>query len=298
VLDKKHQRKKTVRTEEMSNAVVGAVIENPNTSLRRLCNLFEVSLRTIQRIMVDFKFHPYKLQTLQALHVNDHLLRHVFCREETLRIENDPLHLNNLLHSDEANFHLSGSVNRHNFRYWSDDNPHWVTEEPLHSPKVIVWAAVGVKRIIGPFFFDETVNGERYLLMLQTQFWPQLDVEEREVMRFMQDGAPPHWSRQVRNWLDEKLPTRWMGRGSANMPWPPRSPDLTMCDFFLWGYLKSVVYRKKLQNVQELKAAIVHAFSTVTDEMRQKSAFEYRRRLAKCAQLGGGHVEMEVVTQF
>ena len=24
--------------------------------------------------------------------------------------------------------------------------------------------------------------------------------------------------------------------------WPPRSPDLTICDFFLWGYVKDRVY--------------------------------------------------------
>ena len=53
----------------------------------------------------------------------------------------------------------------------------------------------------------------------------------------MQDGAPPHWSTIiVRDWLNEKLPNRWIGRGTdtdLNPKWPPRSPDLTLCDFFL-----------------------------------------------------------------
>jgi hypothetical protein len=26
------------------------------------------------------------------------------------------------------------------------------------------------------------------------------------------------------------------------MPWPPRSPDITPLDFFLWGYVKSNVF--------------------------------------------------------
>ena len=39
-----------------------------------------------------------------------------------------------------------------------------------------------------------------------------------------------------------RLPHRWIGRGVNNgqhlLLWPPRSPDLTPCDFFLWGYVK------------------------------------------------------------
>ena len=66
---------------------------------------------------------------------------------------------------------------------------------------------------------------------------------------FMQDRAPPHWSTIVRDWLNEKLPNRWIGRGAdtdLNTKWPPRSPDLTPCDFFLWGYIKSKVVLRLL----------------------------------------------------
>ena len=30
--------------------------------------------------------------------------------------------------------------------------------------------------------------------------------------------------------------------------WPPQSPDLNPCDFYLWGYLKSVVYNQLPKN--------------------------------------------------
>uniref|UniRef100_A0A914CBY8 Tc1-like transposase DDE domain-containing protein n=1 Tax=Acrobeloides nanus TaxID=290746 RepID=A0A914CBY8_9BILA len=62
----------------------------------------------------------------------------------------------------------------------------------------------------------------------------------------MLDGAPAHYSEDVRNLLDEHFPDRWIGRGTEQHPapyaWPPRSPDLTHMDFFFWGYLKSQVY--------------------------------------------------------
>jgi len=61
---------------------------------------------------------------------------------------------------------------------------------------------------------------------------------------FQQHGAPPHFHQDVRAYLDKNLPGQWIGRRGA-VEFPPRSPDLTPLDFYLWGTLKDVVYRKK-----------------------------------------------------
>jgi hypothetical protein len=50
---------------------------------------------------------------------------------------------------------------------------------------------------------------------------------------FHHDGAPPHFSWQAREILDQQFPERWMGRGGSRH-WPPRYPDLSHLDFFLW----------------------------------------------------------------
>ena len=135
--------------------------------------------------------------------------------------------------------------------------PHWTAEKPLHSPRTTVWAAIWDGGIIGPIFFDTNVNGDNYLHMLQSDFWPTFSsLPNNNQFFFMQDGAPPHWSTIVRDWLNEKLPNRWIGRGAdtdLNIKWPPRSPDLTPCDFFLWEYIKSKVYDSQPNNMDELK---------------------------------------------
>jgi hypothetical protein len=57
--------------------------------------------------------------------------------------------------SDESWFHrLSGYVNSQNMRMWSDENPHYYIEVPLHSQKIGVWAAISRRRLIGPIFFE------------------------------------------------------------------------------------------------------------------------------------------------
>ncbi|KAJ8950453.1 hypothetical protein NQ318_010331 [Aromia moschata] len=49
-------------------------------------------------------------------------------------------------------------------------------------------------------------------------------------MLFMQDGAPAHFSRLVRQYLNTTIPDRWIGRGSQ-MPWLAQSPDFNPLDF-------------------------------------------------------------------
>ncbi|KAJ8934736.1 hypothetical protein NQ318_001557 [Aromia moschata] len=66
--------------------------------------------------------------------------------------------------SDEATFCLNGTVNHQNYRYRSRTNPHWIIEAHIQHPqKLNVWAGIVTNRIIGPFFFEETLTGERYL---------------------------------------------------------------------------------------------------------------------------------------
>ena len=47
---------------------------------------------------------------------------------------------------------------------------------------------------------------------------------------FRQDGEPPHHSTRFRTYLSNKMPNNWIRRGGP-VEWPPRSPDLTLCDF-------------------------------------------------------------------
>jgi hypothetical protein len=57
-------------------------------------------------------------------------------------------------------------------------------------------------RIIEPFFFTEpTVTRNIYLDMLEQFSIPQLLPQQPNVI-FQQDGAPPHWSLDVRDFLD------------------------------------------------------------------------------------------------
>jgi hypothetical protein len=67
--------------------------------------------------------------------------------------------LDNIIWSDEACFKLSGHVNRHNCMYWADENPHFTIMSQLNQPGVTVWGALSSEGVVGPVFFDGTVDG-------------------------------------------------------------------------------------------------------------------------------------------
>jgi hypothetical protein len=144
--------------------------------------------------------------------------------------------------SDEATFHTCGKESRHNIRIWGSENLHSARKHVRDSKQVNVWCGMMKDRIIGPFFFIEpAVTGNIYLDTLEQFAVPQLLPQQPNVISQQQDGAPPHWSLDVRDFLDRTVPQRWIGRDGPTR-WPPRSPDITPLDFFLWGYVKDRVF--------------------------------------------------------
>ena len=76
----------------------------------------------------------------------------------------------------------------------------------------------------------------------------------------------------------------------GDLPWPPRSPDLSMCDFYLWGFLKSRVYAAKPRTLEELKTAIHENIQEIGEEILVKMEANFRNRLQICARENGHHL--------
>ncbi|GBL92253.1 hypothetical protein AVEN_35809-1 [Araneus ventricosus] len=143
-----------------------------------------------------------------------------------------------LIFNNESTFHISRKVNQYNSRIWGTEKPSTVNEHERDSAKVNVFCATSSRKLYGPFFFSErSVTSNVYLDMLEVWLMTQLDPDSMDYI-FQQDGAPLHWSTEVRTFLNQHLPKRWIGRSGDGdevfCSWLPRSPDLTPCNFFLW----------------------------------------------------------------
>jgi len=90
-----------------------------------------MSDRSVWRILhMNLSLHPYQLQVLHALSNQDREMCLQFCHQFVETLTENPDLLNKLMMSDEAHSHLHGTVNKHNFRYWSAANPHELLSSP------------------------------------------------------------------------------------------------------------------------------------------------------------------------
>jgi len=114
---------------------------------------------------------------------------------------------------------------------------------------IMIWAAINAEGKLLYHIFDENVTGSSYKNHLKSKL-PGMDMRRHW---FIQDGAGAHYSKIVINMHKKRYPRRWIGRGSMMQALPPRSPDLTPCDFFLWGQLKNCLVMYNANTLDELK---------------------------------------------
>ncbi|GFX46984.1 transposase [Trichonephila clavipes] len=219
-----------------------------------------------------------------AIHQNDHQARRRFVEWAQNEIAVVPDFHKRILFSDQAHFWLNGYVNKQNCRIWSEANPQVYVETPLHPEKLTVWCTLWSGGIIGPYFFKNneghnvTVNGDRYRAMITNFFIPELNNHDVQELWFQQNGAPCHTARATIDLLKDTFGDRLISRfGPVN--WPPRSCDLTPLDYFLWGYVKSLVYADKLHTLDHLEDNIRRVIADMWPQMLEKVIENWTSRL-------------------
>jgi len=280
--------------------VVLSIEENPHKPTHEIALNNEMGKSSVIRILKKEKYHPYKIKLIHELNEDDSDRRLEFCETLMNICNNDRFFTRRIIFSDESTFCLNGVVNRQNYRYWSSTNPNWTIEAHTQYPQSVnVWAGIVNDRVIGPYFFDGTLTDQRYLEFLRNELIPDVCLMFPNANNpnipgysiwFQQDGAPPHFSREVRQYLNEVFPGRWIGR-RGQLEWPARSPDLTPMDFFLWGYLKHRVYVNKPNSVEELKNKITYEIQQIPPEMIHNVLEEFELRLAYCQEVNGAQFE-------
>lgn len=289
-------RPRSATNEQNEVMVIGSVYMKTQQSLKEIANETGGSLTSVWRILRRHRFHPYGIKLTQELSEADYVKRYDFCELMEHRTR-DPDFLNRVCFTDESTFHLTGYVNRHNCRYWCQKNPNEHREAHTQRPKKLnVWAGILKDEIIGPFFIDGNLDGPKYILLLHNDIVPAMrasaarqNIQWNDVY-FQQDGAPAHYAVLVRTYLDLVFPNRWIGR-LGPISWPPRSPDLTPLDFFLWGFLKDKVFRTAPANLQEMQDRILENCLIPDQEMFARVRRSFEDRILLCMHEEGKQFE-------
>ena len=285
-------RPRSARTPENIQAVRESILRSPRRAAVKHTSALHLSEWTVRRILhANLKFCPYKMIIVQEFSERYWKNRRACCNDILQNVPENAV----LITSGKAHFHLCGSVNKQNFRYWAADNPRQLHERPLHSPRVAVWCAAGSLGVWGPYFFEErgatvTITTDSYIEMLRHFLEPKLRELQNPDVWFQQDGATAHTATRSKDVLRKMFPGHLISlRGDVG--WPARSPDLALCDFFLWGYLKSKVFEHRPQNTGELKEAIRQEIAAISPQMTARVMQTFRNHLQTCIEKNGRHLD-------
>lgn len=249
---------------------------------------------TVFKILKQRKLRPFKDSVHQELREGDMPRRLAYCDWLIDRYAEDQSFVKKILFTDECTFHLDGTVNRYNRHYWAAQNPHLVAVGHMQRRRSVnVWAGTFGNKIIGPVIFQGNVNGptyENFLSEVLPVLLEDVPLATRQTMWFQQDGHPAHTSRAARAVLDRMFEGRWIGLHGPR-EWPPRSPDLTPPDFFLWPYIKNTVYQTRPRDINDLKLRIRDACLAITPETLARVHESAIKRANECADQNGGHFE-------
>ncbi|GFS77410.1 transposable element Tc3 transposase [Trichonephila clavipes] len=183
-----------------------------------------------------------------------------------------------ILFSDEAHFWLNGYVNKQNRRV---KLIHKCMSKHRYIQKN--WLFGALYGLVESFFKNDeghnvTVNGDRYRAMITNFFIPELNNNDVQELWFQQDGATCHTARATIDLLKDTFGDRLISRfGPVNRP--PRSCDLTPLDYFLWGYVKSLVYADKPQTLDHLEDNIRRVIADIRPQMLEKVIENWTSRL-------------------
>ncbi|GFT67020.1 putative DD41D transposase [Trichonephila clavipes] len=114
--------------------------------------------------------------------------------------------------------------------------------------------------------------------MITNFFIPELNNHDVKELWIQQDDETYHTDRATINLLKDTFGDRLISRfGPVN--WPRRSCDLTPLDYFLWGYVKSLVYADKPQTLDQLDNNIHRVIADIRPQMLEKVIENWTSRL-------------------
>ncbi|GFV80949.1 uncharacterized protein TNCV_2269331 [Trichonephila clavipes] len=205
-----------------------------------------------------------------AIHQNDHQARRRFVEWAQNEIAVVPDFHKRILFSDEAHFWVNGYVNKQNCHIWSEANQQVYVETLLHPEKTDC-----LVRFMG--------------------WWnPSSKTMKATTLQSMGIGAVVptrtcHTARATIDLLKDTFGDRLISRfGPVN--WLPRSCDLTQLNYFLWGYVKSLVYADKPQTLDHLEDNIRRVIADIRPQMLEKVIKNWTSRLEYIRASRGSHM--------
>jgi hypothetical protein len=126
---------------------------------------------------------------------------------------------------------------------------------------------------------------------LEVNYLDNLPLADHRNLFYQHDGAPSHNNHLVNNHLQNLFYDQWIANNGPHL-WPPRSPDLTVLDFFIWGTIKNKVYNTALTTMEDCMQRVRIAFEELNPQsIRRATHEEFLLRCEKCLEVQGRQFE-------
>ena len=184
---------------------------------------------------------------------------------------------------------LHQSPNKQNDRRWAPANPHRLVQcKKQGGKKVMAWVD---GMVLPVYWFEGSVDGAKYLEMLETHVWPAIKYRAtRRGYWMQQDGASPHVTGPVMDFLREKFGEKIISRNSTHH-WPPYSPDLSVLDFSFWAQAMTEVIRCKPSTLTALKDVVEEFAEDMDEDLVRTMCRNTKKRAQNCVDQKGGYFE-------
>jgi histone-lysine N-methyltransferase SETMAR len=164
-----------------------------------------------------------------------------------------------------------------------DEEPPSKAAETIGSKKLFMTVFFSGDAILHVSFLPEktTMNAARFK---STVLKPLLRTMKKQykpcppILELYYDNASPHRAKLTQQFIDKSQFVR--------LEAPPYSPDLSPCDFFLFGYVKWKLSQRRFQSLDELKAGTREILNEIPQTMLHDVFEEWYNRCTWVAQFG------------
>lgn len=282
--------KENIEVEEINT--IGYICAYPNASSRTIRDNIGVNRKKIKKICRKYRFKQFRYRKVHALHDGDPQRRLAFCNWYLNSCRQNLYFFRKIIWTDEVRISSDGIYNRQNNLIWANENPHITVQGRIQGRYGFnVWCAIYNCRILCYRIFHENLTTDGYMRILEENLLPE--IQGIHDIYFQQDGAPSHNAHRVRDILNLHFGGNWLGT-SGPIRWPARSPDMTPMDFFLWGFLKNLIYSAHFNNINELERNFRLSLRKVSRIHLYNALRNIEKRCRFCIQYNGLQFENRI----
>jgi histone-lysine N-methyltransferase SETMAR len=284
----------TQRTEQNISRVYEFVDTQPKTNLAGIAGSLGMSKETVRRILVDdLLFHK-----VCSVWVPHHLseankIQRVNCTQSLLHLlhNHSPHQLLRLFATQDETwipFDIGGC--KEDNKVWiapQTPRPHVLRPQMTFRKTMLSLVFTGNKKIHADVTFNgETVDSERFISFVHKtgELWRMLRTDPTHLkdLLWMHDNARPHTAAVTKEFLERRKVTLVMQS--------PYSPDLNLCDRWLFKEIKKNLKNFKMNSSHDVLDAVLNVFRAIPEERFKRELEKLEEHCHQVILANGGYV--------